>query len=43
MHYIASGAGAGNLIGFGGQFQAVNEAFTILVICFKFQKNCIEL
>ena len=26
-----------------GQFQATNEAFTTLVICCKFQKNCSEL
>ena len=26
-----------------GQFQATNEAFTTLVICCKFQKNCFEL
>ena len=39
MNYIASLVGGSNPIG----FQATKEAFTTLVICCKFQKNCFEL
>ena len=44
MNYIASwaGGGGGGIIRWG-QFQATNEAFTTLVICCKFHKNCFEL
>ena len=38
MHYIASGTGQ-NIQ--SGQFQAINEAFTTLIICCKFQKKTV--
>ena len=38
--YIASWTGADNPM---GSIHASNKAFTTLVICCKFQKNCFEL
>ena len=40
MNYNTSWAGEDNPTGWG-QFQAQNEAFTFLVICCKYQKNCL--